>query len=415
MNPVPLPLVELTPAQARALHLAAQGLLHGPRRRATPALLEQAIARMQMLQIDTIHVVARSPYLVLFSRLGEYERTWLDQLLEAGRLAECWAHEACFVTAQDYPLHAAARPLREGHWAMRRARRVHAEAAEPMRRLLEHVRDHGAVRAADFDHPRRGAPGWWEWKPEKHWLEAWFALGELMVARRDNFQRVYDLAERVRVQHASNAGPATLTQTRQQMLARSVQALGVTTVGWMADYFRLAKVARDEVDALCAMGEVLPVRVRGWTQPAFVHRAHAQLLQRAAQGRLRATHTTLLSPFDPVVWDRRRARELFGFDYTLECYLPAAKRRYGYFVLPILHRGHLVGRLDAKAHRKAGEFEVKVIHLEPGVNITDTLVSALARAIAACAHWHGTPRVRVQTSQPRALAARLRAALRQGA
>lgn len=411
MNRNPTPRFELTPAQARVLHLAAQGLAHKPRKKATPATIEQTVARMQMLQIDTIHVVARSPYLVLFSRLGDYPMAWLNQLLEAGRLAECWAHEACFVSAADYPLHHAARPLREGHWAMRRAQRVYAEHPRAMRKLLGQVRKHGPVRSADFTRARRPATGWWDWKPEKSWLEAWFALGELMVARRDGFQRVYDVSERVRARHVA-VEPVSGADARRQMLERSVHALGVTTARWMADYFRLPRVTRDELDELCASGDVLPVHVRGWEQTAYVHRAHVDLLQRIASGRLRASHTTLLSPFDPVIWDRTRVQELFGFQYRLECYVPAGRRRYGYFVLPILHRGQLVGRLDAKAHRNDGVFDVRAIYLEADVDASAGLVAALARAITACAQWHATPRVRVGNGQPRDFLRQLRAALR---
>lgn len=136
------------------------------------------------------------------------------------------------------------------------------------------------------------------------------------------------------------------------------------------------------------------------------------LARRSAAGRLRATHTSLLSPFDPVVWDRGRAAALFGFDYRIECYTPEAKRRYGYFVLPLLHRGRLVGRLDAKAHRREGRFEVKALFLEDGVAADDALASDLATAIRQCADWHATPRITLSRSEPRAFAAPLRRALR---
>ena len=143
-----------------------------------------------------------------------------------------------------------------------------------------------------------------------------------------------------------------------------------------------------------------------------MHRDNAGLLERAQRGRLQATHTTLLSPFDPVVWDRARASAMFGFDYTLECYTPAPKRRYGYFVLPILRRGRLVGRLDAKAHRVDGTFEVKKIFLEPSVKMDDTLVADIAAAIQASADWHETPRVVIRRSDPKDLVKPLRQALR---
>jgi uncharacterized protein YcaQ len=157
---------------------------------------------------------------------------------------------------------------------------------------------------------------------------------------------------------------------------------------------------------------LLAVSVQGWDGPAHVHRDHADLLQRAQAGRLRATHTALLSPFDPLVWDRVRLQAMFDFEYRIECYTPAARRRYGYFVLPILHRGRLVGRLDAKAHRADGVFEVKSLHLEPGVAIEPRLLSALAGAIADTARWHDTPHVRLIRTQPSTLAKLLRAELR---
>jgi uncharacterized protein YcaQ len=415
--PAPVtPPISLGAAQARLLHVAAQGLLLKPRARATPTALQQAIANMHLLQIDTIHVVARSPYLVLFSRLGAYPQAWLDDLLANGRIAECWAHEACFVPSREYPLHRAFVGGRTNHWAQRHARRVHAANRAEMDRLLEQVRTGGPVRSSDFARTGGASSGWWEWKLEKRWLEAWFAMGELMVARRERFQRVYDLAERVRALHDdSDAPPLSAPQVRQRMVALSVQALGIAQPRWMGDYFRIGRVGAGDLQPLEESGELVRVDVRGWEAPGYVHRDRLELARRAAAGQLRATHTTVLSPFDPLVWDRARAQAMFGFAYTLECYVPAPRRRYGYFVLPILHRGRLVGRLDAKAHRGDGEFEVKAVFLEPGEAPTPTLVAALATAIGQCARWHGASRVRVGRSEPRGLAAALRKALRAGA
>jgi hypothetical protein len=153
------------------------------------------------------------------------------------------------------------------------------------------------------------------------------------------------------------------------------------------------------------------VAVRGWPDPGYVHRDHAGLAERIAAGELRATRTALLSPFDPVVWDRERALAMFGFDYRLECYLPAPRRRFGYFSLPILRRGALVGRLDAKAHRAEGRFEVKAFHLEPGVRAGAGLLSDVAGAIRASARWHGTPEVAVGPGVPLATRRVLRSVL----
>ncbi|MGS1012451.1 winged helix-turn-helix domain-containing protein [Rhodanobacter sp. UC4450_H17] len=408
----------LSLAQARLLQLAAQGLLQASRRRARRADVVAAIERMGLLQIDTIHVVARSPYLVLHARLGDYPMAWLDEALAEGKLAETWAHEACFVSAADLPWHRAWSDQRGGHWAHRHAARMHREQRSGMDGLLERIRAEGPVRAADFAREQGAASsGWWEWKPEKRWLEAWFALGELMVLRRDRFQRVYDLSERVLAQLDPPPDPRVATlpaaALRRRFVLDGVRALGVAPAPWIADYHRLKpRVGAAELAPLLASGELLAVAVQGWATPGYVHRDHADLLERALGGRLRATRTALLSPFDPLVWDRTRLRAMFDFDYSLECYVPAARRRYGYFVLPILHRGRLVGRLDAKAHRGDGLFEVKSIELEPGVAIAPRLLAELAQAILDTARWHGTPQVRVVRSRPAAFARSLRTELR---
>ncbi len=161
------------------------------------------------------------------------------------------------------------------------------------------------------------------------------------------------------------------------------------------------------MSALARDGALLAVKVDGWKEPALAHPENRGLLKAAASGKLTPELTTVLSPFDPLVWDRERARAAFGFDYRLECYTPAAKRRYGYFTLPVLRRGALVGRLDAKAHRQEGVFEVKAIHLEPGVGASDELMSDVAGAIRECAAWHRAPEVVVRESEPREVAERL--------
>lgn len=406
-----MPETILTPRQARLLHLAAQGLLARPRRRARKADVLDAIERMQLLQIDTIHVVARSPYLVLFSRLGHYEPRWLDELLAEAAVFEVWAHEACFAPIGRYALlHTHLSGAANPHWALKHAERLNAAQRGRMDALLEHVRTHGAVRSADFARNDGASGGWWGWKDEKRLLEALFARGELMVARRERFQRVYDLAERVLPSGIARDMPHA--DARRELVLRGVQALGVAPARWIADYFRLGRNLKDdELEPLVAAGDLLRVAVAGWKLPGYVHSAHRALLEAAARDRLKATRTVVLSPFDPVVWHRERAAQLFGFEYRIECYTPTEKRKFGYFVLPILRRGALVGRLDAKAHRGDGVFEIKRLYLEPGVRTSAALATDLAGALAECAAWHGTPRVLIRRSEPRALAAQVRAAL----
>jgi len=406
----------ISATQARRLHLAAQGLLARSRRRAGKSDVLAAIERMCVLQIDSIHVVARSPYLVLFSRLGAYDPRWLDALLEEGRIFECWAHEACFAPIAAYPLHARhAREGRSGHWSMKSAERTRAAHPDGMAALLDRIRASGAVKASDFRRRDGRSGGWWGWKDEKRWLEALFAHGELMVARRENFQRVYDLRERV-LARAFPGGVPPLPDggtMREAFVLDAVRALGVTQARWISDYFRTGSRLRDGgLDGLVDAGRLLRVAVEGWGAPGYVHPDHAPHLAMARAGRLRATRTTLLSPFDPLVWDRARAAAMFGFEYRIECYVPAAKRRHGYYVLPVLHRDRIVGRLDAKAHRADGIFEIKSLHLEDGVRPDAALAGALARAMGECADWHGTPRVAIGRCAPRAFRAMLRDALR---
>lgn len=379
---------------ARHLQLAAQGLLTPRRARATPADLLACIRRMALLQIDTISVVARSPYLVLFSRLGHYDPRWLEQLLADGDLFEYWAHEACFVPREDYRLlrHRMLDPAAMGWKFSAQWLKTHGgEIAQ----IVERIRQDGPVRAADFERKGDKGNGWWDWKPEKRHLEVLFTAGQLMVRERRNFQRVYDLAERVMPEWNDERDLPSPDLARRDMVRASCRALGLVKTGWVADYYRLKRGKYDALlHQLADEGELLPVRVEGWQHGAFVHASLADELARAQAGSLKASHTAVLSPFDPLVWDRKRASELFGFDYRIECYTPAPKRQYGYFVLPLLHRGKLVGRMDAKAHRKEGVFEVKSLYLEDGVRVTRTLAQDLGKAIQKLAEWHQTPLVR---------------------
>jgi uncharacterized protein len=202
----------------------------------------------------------------------------------------------------------------------------------------------------------------------------------------------------------------TYEEVQRTLALEAVRALGVAVARWVPDYFRTHKKGiAGLLDEIAGEGGLLRARIED--EPAYVHPENAELAEAVTSGGLRPSLTTLLSPFDPVVWDRARAADLFGFEYTIEVYTPAARRRYGYYSLPILHRGALVGRLDAKAHRKEGMFEVKALHLEPGVSATGDLLSGLAGALRGCADWHGTPEIVVRRSDPPELVEPLHAAI----
>jgi uncharacterized protein YcaQ len=397
---------------ARQLMLAAQGLDHLPDRPAVKADVLEIVRRMGLLQIDTIHVVARSPYLVLWSRLGDYRPAWLDELLVEGALFEYWAHAMCFLPIEDFPLYRRRMldATKDEGWPVGWAVKWSRENPDIMERVRSHLRENGAVRSVEFENKRHPTGGWWNWKEEKNALEAMLLTGEVMIARRHNFQRVYELRERILPGWDDAATPST-EEMRRILTLRAARSLGIAFPAWIAEYFRLPKKGMSVLlEELVAEELLLKVELAGFERPAYVHPEHLGLLEEVASGRREATLTTLLSPFDPLVSDRLRARELFDFDYTLECYTPAPKRRYGYFTLPILHRGQLIGRLDPKAHRQQGVFEIKALHLKPGVPISSSLIADLSAALRRLADWHGTPQLVIRQSDPPEFAISLEAA-----
>ncbi len=393
----------------RGLMIAAQGLQQRPPTKATKADVLRIIRRMHVLQIDTIHVVARSPYLVLWSRLGDYPQHWLEELLAEGALFEYWSHAACFLPIEDYPLYRRRMvdAVQNESWPVKWAVKWCREHPEVLERVRNHLHQNGAVRSAEFENKNHAPGGWWNWKEEKDALESMFFTGELMIARRQNFQRVYDLRERV-LPDWNDARTPSSEEVLETFVLNTVQALGVTKAAWIADYFRLAKkVAQPVIERLAKREQLQTVQVEGWDVPGYFHPDQRDAIEAAANGRIPVSRTTLLSPFDPMVWDRARAQELFNFTYQIECYTPAPKRIYGYFTLPILYDNRLIGRLDPKAHRKDGLFEVKALHLEPGVMVDDALVAEVKSALQACAAWHKTPQVIVRDSTELGLAERL--------
>jgi len=401
--------MRLTRTAARTMLLAAQGLLRRDEQPVTKDGMLATIRRMGALQIDTIHVVARSPYFVLWSRLGGYDPVWLDELLAEGSLFEYWSHAACFLPIADYPLYRRLMLDRLKGWRSSHAWvETHADDVE---RLLEQIRARGTVRSADFARTDGRSGSWWDWKPEKEALEHLHSSGRLMISHRHNFQRHYALREQVLPEWQDVDAPP-LDEVLRTLVLKAVYALGVTTAAWVPDYFRTPSTGTAVLlESLADGGALLRAEIEGFKATAYIHPDNGAVAGAAAAGDLRAEQTTLLSPFDPIVWHRARARDLFDFDYTIECYTPEAKRRYGYFTLPILHGDALVGRLDAKAHRQAGLFEIKSLHLEPGVAATEPLVRDLAAALRDCAAWHKTPAVNVVRSNPPEVAALLNAAL----
>jgi uncharacterized protein YcaQ len=390
----------------RGLLIAAQGLQKCSPAPTTKDDVRQMIRRLHGVQIDTIHVVARSPYLVLWSRLGHYDPRWLDELLAEGALFEYWARAACFLPIEEYPLYRRLM-LDRLIWKEHVWRHWMEANGELVETLLARIRESGPVRSAEFERTGAAPSGWWDWTDEKTALEGLWMRGDLMVTKRHNFQRVYDLQERVLAEWDDGRAPE-IEAVYEAFVLNSVKALGVTKAAWIANYFGLyKKVAQRVTERLAKRGDLETVQVEGWDVPGYFLPEQREAIDAAADGQLPASRTALLSPFDPLVWDRARAQELFNFTYQIECYTPAHKRIYGYFTLPILYKNALIGRLDPKAHRKEGVFEVKALHLEPGVIVDDALVAEVRRTLRACAAWHQTPRVIVRQASVPGLAERL--------
>ncbi len=387
---------------ARAILVAAQGLAHPRSQLPSRDYVLETIRQISALQIDTINVVARSPYLILWSRLGDFPTGWLDDLLVDKQVFEYWSHAACFLPAEDYPYY---RSLMLAGWHRHRYSESWLEKnSQVISGVLERIRQEGPLRSADFESDHKPAGGWWNWKEEKNALEYLFTTGELMISRRHHFQRVYDLRQRIRPDWDDATAPS-LEETLRALTLKAIKALGVGTATWTANYFYLPKVETARcLEALGQQNLLLPVSIEGIKEPAYLHPDQFDQVKLAEAGELQSFLTTLLSPFDPLITDRQRTRTLFDFNYSIECYLPASKRHYGYYTLPILHRGTLVGRLDPKAHRKDGIFEVKTLYLEAGVKLDGTLIEDLAKAVQDCAAWHQTPQVIVRYSEPKELA-----------
>ncbi len=413
----------LTRDEARWLAVIAQRLDRRPPSARQPATVKgrllATIRALGCVQLDTISVVARSHETVLWSRLGAYDPALLAELHHPdGALFEYWAHAAAIAPIETFPIYrramAAYRTRNEspGSWAV--------EHAATLERVLAAVRERGPTASRHFaraDGPRPDPWTWWGGKPDRRALDHLWSRGDLMVLRREGFQRVYDLTERI-LPDAHVDDPPPLAEQRRRFVARALAALGVATPRWTADYFRSGSrphvppaEARTELGAMERDGLARRVEIDGLPEPVWLDAALLPRLSELRAGRGRPTLTTLLSPFDNLIWHRERTETLFDFTYRLESYTPAPRRLYGYYTLPILHRGRLVGRIDPSYDRRARVLTAKAVHLEPGIRPTGPLVAAIATALRDLSRFLGGEAVRVLSTDPPEIAHPLRIAL----
>jgi len=377
-------LERLSLAQARRIALAAQGFADPrPTGRVDRRHLRRALDRMGLIQIDSVNVLVRSQELPLFARLGPHPRNLIAEATAAGELFEYWVHEASHVPTAHHHLHRwqmDAMHKWEHYWTMTKRRPGYLDE------VLRRIELDGPLAAGDLNE-RVGKKGsWWDWDDGKVALEHLFWSGQVTAVRRAaDFARLYDLAERVLPAHVLATPTPTEAEARKELLVLAAKHHGVGTMADLTDYHRQKNApCRPLLDELVEEGRLLPVQVEGWVKPAYLH-PKAKLPRRVEA-------CALLSPFDPVCWNRDRNERLFGFHYRIEIYTPAPKRTYGYYVLPVLWGDSLVGRLDMKADRQQSTLLVKGSYAEPGAPV-DRIAPDLVRELQAMAQWLGLARV----------------------
>lgn len=386
--------VSLSRAEARRVALAAQGFAERrPTGRVDRRHLRKVMRRLELLQLDSVPVVIRTQYLPLFSRLGPYRAELLDAVAYPRPGAdhewfEAWSHEASLLPVEMEPwLRWSKRAAREGR-TWRPLQRIAKEAPDYVDRVLAEVEARGPIAPGELEDPRPGSGEWWGSRSAGAWALDWlFRIGAVGVRRRPGFAKEYDLLERIVPDEVRSRPTPGYDESLDELLARAARAQGVASADCLVDYFRLPKRdAKARLPKLVEAGRLVPCRVEGWSRPAYL--APDARIPRSLDAR------ALLSPFDPVVWCRPRIEALFDFEYRIEIYTPADKRRWGYYVLPFLMGDRLAARFDLKTDRARGVLEVRAAHLEPGESKAE-VADAAARELAALARLVGVDRIRV--------------------
>ncbi len=378
----------LSLGQARRIALAAQGFCDPPHATATRRTFDRTVQRLGVIQVDSVNVLQRAHYLPLYSRMGVYDTKLLHDAAERKprRLVEFWAHVQAYMPVDLWPVmqhRMASYRSRQGKWDSTDAR--HAMVPQ----VLADLAALGPSTARDLDDGRpRDRDHWgWNWSDARRTLDYLSVVGEVAIAGRNRqFEVIYDLPERVLPAAILATPTPSPAEANRELIRRAARSHGLGTFACLRDYYRMGMAeTKQAVAELVEAGELLPVTVEGWDRVSFLH--HEARLPRAVRAR------ALLSPFDPVCWERARAEALFGFHYRIEIYVPAAQRRYGYYVLPFLLGDQLVGRVDLKADRARGRLLVQAAYAEDGAP-ADT-AEELAQELIRLAQWLGLPDIHI--------------------
>lgn len=384
----------MTLNQARRIAISAQGFEGASKSRySTWKRLQASLDKTQLLQIDSVNAVCRSHYLPLFSRTGLYQQSVLDKHtleIENREVFEYWGHEASLMPLDLHPLFRwRMQNAEQGKGVYKMLAKFADENSKYLKQIYQRVESAGPTTAGQLEEERKTA-GWWQWSKSKMALEYLFCTGRITTSHRHNFQRYYDITERVIPSNILDAATPTLVDAHKQLLLRAAKAHGVATEPDLRDYFRLgAKECKIALRELIEDKALIPVQVQSWASQAFIPKD----LEPGRQVRASA----VLSPFDPLVWFRDRGERLFDFHYRLEIYTPAKKRKFGYYVLPVLHNEKIVGRIDVKASRKTETLLVHAIFAETRGQ-TDALIKALLNQLPMLMRFLGLHSISVDGS-----------------
>ena len=370
------PAISLSKLEAKAIALDSLGFGENK-----PATVLEVFDRTNLLQVDSVNVFERAHYLPLFSRLGAFPKNELDDLTGGfnPKLIEYWAHEASIIKTEELPLF---------HWRMKE-NRYHNWDEKLGAWITQELQHRGPLTTSDFEHPDHSRKGsWWGWSDVKRTLERMFFCGALVSGGRSGFKRIYALPEQVLPSELLVGAPSK-RDAQKTLLTLAAKSLGVGTQKDLADYFRLWQPTKltPLLEELVEEGRLLDAKVEGWSMPAYTSPS-TNLSPKKHRG------TTVLSPFDPVCWNRDRTSRIFGFDYKIEIYVPEPKRVFGYYSLPLLHNGELIGRFDLKSNRQEKTLQVKSSWAENST-LRKFPVADVSRHLNQIAKWQGLNSVEV--------------------